>query len=163
MTDSYPMTPAGLQKLKADLKHIKEVERPKNIKEIEEALGHGDLRENAEYHAAKETQALLASQMSYFETRIARAQIIDPETIKSEKAGFGATVSLINADTEEEFRYSIVGEDEANADKGRISITSPIARALMGKEEGDEVTVKLPKGEANYEVTEVEYVAIAID
>lgn len=163
MSDSYPITPAGLLKLKAELKRLKEVERPRNIKEIEEALSHGDLRENAEYHAAKENQALIASQMSYYETRIAKANVIDPEKVDSERAGFGATVALVNIDTEDEFEYALVGEDEADADKGRISISSPIARALVGKEEGDEVTVRLPKGVANYEITGVVYRAIAID
>ena len=157
MTQRFPMTPAGLEKLRNELKQIKEVERPQNVKDIEVALGHGDLRENAEYHAAKERQAELAARMANLEGRIGLAQVIDPTTINSETVGFGATVTLIDMDTDEEVIYALVGEDETNVKAGKISITAPIARAMLGKREGDDVTVRLPKGEREFEVVKVEY------
>jgi transcription elongation factor GreA len=157
MTQRVPITPSGLEKLRVELKKIKEVERPQNVADIETALGHGDLRENAEYHAAKDRQAELAARMAYLESRIGLAQVIDPESIDSEKAGFGATVTLIDVDTEEQLVYSLVGEDETDVKAGKISITAPVARAIVGKEEGDDVTVRLPKGERELEIVEIEY------
>ena len=154
------MTPAGLQKLRRELRHLKEVERPKNVQDIETALGHGDLRENAEYHAAKERQAELAARMAYLEGRIGLAQVIDPTTIRSKTAGFGATVTLLDMDTDEEVVYILVGEDETDVKAGKISIAAPIARAMLGKGEGDDVIVQLPKGEREFEVIKVEYKAI---
>ena len=154
------MTPAGLQKLRRELRHLKEVERPKNVQDIETALGHGDLRENAEYHAAKERQAELAARMAYLEGRIGLAQVIDPTSIRSKTAGFGATVTLLDMDTDEEVVYILVGEDETDVKAGKISIAAPIARAMLGKGEGDDVIVQLPKGERGVEVIKVEYKAI---
>jgi transcription elongation factor GreA len=158
--ETYPMTPEGLETLKAELKQIKEVDRPQNVKDIEEALEHGDLRENAEYHAAKERQAELDARMRFAEYRIGRAKVIDPAKMNSEKVAFGATVTVLDVDTDKEDRYSIVGEHEVDVDKGRISFKSPIARALMGKEEGDDAVLKLPKGDRELEVVSVEYKAI---
>jgi len=157
MAQRFPMTPVGLEKLRTELKRIKEVERPQNVQDIETALGHGDLRENAEYHAAKERQAELAARMAYLEGRIGLAQVIDPTSINSETAGFGATVTLIDMDTDEEVIYALVGEDETQVKAGKISITAPIARAIVGKREGDDVVVSLPKGEREFEVVKIEY------
>jgi len=155
MSERVPMTPAGYQALKKELKRLKSVDRPENVREIEEALGHGDLSENAEYHAAKERQGLLNSRITQLEDRLARAQVI--ETVGSEdgKIRFGATVELEDVDSGETIEYVIVGEDEADAAEGRISVTSPVARALLGKEEGDEVSVQVPKGTRNLEVLAV--------
>jgi transcription elongation factor GreA len=161
--ESFPMTPSGLLKLRNELRNLREVERPRNVREIEAAREHGDLRENAEYHAAKETQAMIASRMQWLETRIALANVIDPEKIKSERVGFGATVTLTNVDTDEEVQYTLVGEHEADAEKGLISITSPLARALIGKEQDDEVRVTLPKGTVTFEVGEIAYQSIELD
>jgi transcription elongation factor GreA len=160
MTQRIPMTPAGLQVLRNELRHLKEVERPQNVKDIETALGHGDLRENAEYHAAKERQAELAARMAYLENRIGLAQVIDPEQIDSSTIGFGATVTLLDMDTDEQVIYVLVGEDESDVKAGKISISAPIARAMLGKSEGDDVNMQLPKGAREFEVVKVEYKAI---
>lgn len=161
MTDQkIPMTPAGFAKLRAELKQIKEVDRPENVREIETALGHGDLRENAEYHAAKERQAQLDARMRYIESRIGMAQVIDPETVKESKVTFGATVTMLDVDNNTRVVYRIVGEDESDATAGKISLSAPIARAMLGKRVGDEVLVKLPKGDREYEVVAIEYKAI---
>lgn len=160
MTQRFPMTPAGLQVLRNELKRIKEVERPQNVQDIEVALGHGDLRENAEYHAAKDRQAELAARMSYLEGRIGLAQVIDPVEIESHTIGFGATVTLLDMDSEEQVVYVLVGEDESDVKAGRISISAPIARAMIGKSEGDDVNMQLPKGRREFEVVKVEYKAI---
>jgi len=158
--DTFPMTPAGLEKLRAELKQIREVERPANVRDIEEALSHGDLRENAEYHAAKEKQAELDGRLRYCEYRIGRANVIDPATVRSKKIGFGATIMVRDLETDEQVRYTIVGEHEANVDKGRVSIHSPIARVLIGKTQGDEAILRLPRGDRELEVLEVEYKAL---
>jgi transcription elongation factor GreA len=160
MTQRFPMTPAGLQALRIELKRIREVERPQNVKDIETALGHGDLRENAEYHAAKDHQAELAARMAYLEGRIGLAQVIDPAQIESHTIGFGATVTLLDVNTEEQIIYMLVGEDESDVKAGKISISAPIARAMIGKSEGDEVNMQLPKGLREFEVVTVEYKAI---
>ncbi len=157
MTTRFPITPLGLEKLREELKHIREVERPQNVQDIETAREHGDLRENAEYHAAKNRQAELAARQQYLESRISLAQVIDPEEVDSETAGFGATLTLLDSETDEEVVYYLVGEDESDVKAGKISISAPIARAMLGKAAGDEVTVKLPKGEREYEVVRVEY------
>jgi transcription elongation factor GreA len=159
MADSYPITPSGLVQLRAELRKIIEVDRPKNIAEIEVALGHGDLKENAEYHAAKEMQGKLDGRMKYLKYRIGKAQVIDPGKIKTDKIIFGATVTLEDVDNETQVVYQLVGEDESDADDGRISITAPIARAMLGKFEGDAVIVRLPKGNREYEVLSIEYKA----
>jgi transcription elongation factor GreA len=159
--DTFPMTPAGQAALRAELKKIKEVDRPDNVREIEAALEHGDLRENAEYHAAKERQGNIDARMRYLEYRLGNAQVIDPTEIQSDRVGFGATVTVLDIDTDDEQTYALVGEDESDADQGRISITSPIARALLGKHAGDEVTLKLPKGDRTLEVVSIKYEPIA--
>ncbi len=155
------MTPAGLDRLRAELRHIKEVERPDNVREIEAAREHGDLRENAEYHAAKERQGNLEGRLRFLEYRIAHAEVIDPTTVSTDRIAFGATVTVLDVDTDEEIVYAIVGEDEADADAGRLSIRSPIVRALIGKVEGDSVTLQLPKGARELEVVKVEYKALS--
>ncbi len=157
---TFPITPNGLTRLRADLKRIKQVERPQNVKDIEEALEHGDLKENAEYHAAKEAQAKIDARSKYLEHRIAKAMVIDPSTIKSETVSFGATVSLVDVDTDAEVVYSLVGEDETDVAGGRISISAPISRALLGNAVGDEAIVRLPKGDREFEVTKIEYKAL---
>lgn len=153
------MTPDGLDRLRAELKRIREVERPDNVREIEVAREHGDLRENAEYHAAKERQGSLEGRLRYLEYRIAHAEVIDPAAMamKTDRIAFGATVTVLDVDSDEETVYAIVGEDEADADNGRLSIRSPIVRALIGKVEGDSVTLHLPKGARELEVVRVEY------
>lgn len=155
-----PMTPACFDRLKHELKQIKEHDRAENVRDIEVARDHGDLRENAEYHAAKERQALLDGRMRYLEGRIGYAQVIDPTTVKEVKITFGATVTLNDVDNDTQVVYHIVGEDESDASSGKISISAPIARAMLGKRKGDEVIVKLPKGDREYEVVRVEYKAI---
>jgi transcription elongation factor GreA len=159
-SDTIPITPAGLAKLKADLRRIKEVERLENVREIEAALEHGDLRENAEYHAAKERQAQIDGQMRLLEYQIGRAEIIDPAMVKSNRVGFGATVTLLDLDSDEEVVYAVVGESEADIDRGRVSIMSPIARAMLGKQEGDSFVLKLPKGDREFEVVKLAYKAL---
>ena len=156
----FPMTPAGLDKLRKELKRIKEHERPENIQAIETALGHGDLRENAEYHAAKEEQGRLDARIRYLEFRISRAEVIDPSQFASNKVSFGATVTLIDIDNDQKVIYQIVGEDESDVGQGKVSITAPIARALLGKQKGDEIVVRLPKGDREYEIVKVDYKGI---
>jgi transcription elongation factor GreA len=151
------MTPRGYEALKADLQRIISAERPANIKDIEEAIAHGDLSENAEYHAAKEKQAHIAGRMAMLEDKIARAQIIETSGQSSDKVQFGATVVLSDVETEDEVTYTILGEDEADASQGRISITSPVAQALMNKQVGDEVMVKVPKGTRELEVLKIRF------
>jgi transcription elongation factor GreA len=151
------MTPWGHKKLKRELKRIREVERPANVRDIEEARSHGDLSENAEYDAAKERQAFLDHRMRELETKLALAQVIDPMTLKGQRVVFGATVSLFDIDSEQEACYMIVGEDESDAKAGLISYKSPMARALIGKEIDDMVRVKTPKGVRQYEIIEVEF------
>ena len=150
------MLAEGYERLTADLKALR-AERPKIVDAIEEARAHGDLSENAEYHAAKERQGQVEAQIADLEDKTSRAQIIDPASLSGDKVVFGATVTLIDVDTEEESTYKIVGEDEASVKDGKISITSPIARALIGKEEGDEAEVAAPSGARAYEVAKVEY------
>jgi len=151
------MTPRGYEALKEELQRLKSVERPANVKDIEEAIAHGDLSENAEYHAAKEKQAHIAGRIAMIDDRIARAQIIETEGQNPDKVRFGATVLLSDIETEDEVSYTIVGEDEADAKKGRISVTSPVAQAIMSKEVGDDVTVKVPKGVREFEVLEIRF------
>lgn len=155
--DRYPMTPAGHKKLNAELKKLREVDRPINIKAIEEALAHGDLSENAEYKYAKEQQALIAGRIEYLEDRIARAEIIDPAKLSGDKVVFGAKVTVENLDTDEEKTFRIVGEDEANLESGSISVSSPMARGLIGKEVGDRVQISTPSGLRKFEIVDVEF------
>lgn len=151
------MTPVGKKTLEERLKHLKNVERPKVIAAIEEARSHGDLTENAEYDIAKEHQLHLSKQIQEVEHKLSLAHVINPSTIKSQKIVFGATVTLRSIDCDAKVTYSIVGVDEADLKHGKISIESPIARALIGKGEGDEVKVKKPQGSKDYEIITVEY------
>lgn len=157
MAESFPMTPKGAKKLKEELQRLKE-ERPKISKDIETAREHGDLKENAEYHAAKERQGMVEAQIKDIEAKLALSEIIDPAKLTGDRIRFGATVTLSNVDTDEELRYQIVGADEADIDEGTISISAPLARALIGKEPGDEVRVTMPAGQRIFEVVEVEYI-----
>lgn len=152
-----PMTSRGYQQLMEDLKRLKSVERPKNVREIEEARGHGDLSENAEFHAAKERQSLLDLQIRDIEDKLARAQVIDISKLSGDRVVFGATVSLVDGDTGDKVVYQIVGDHEAEPKNGKISISSPIARALIGKSEGDEVQVQTPTGVRSFEILSVSY------
>lgn len=154
--DKFPMTPKGAEMLRADLVRLKE-ERPRISKEIEVAREHGDLSENAEYHAAKERQGINEARIRDVEGRLAAGEVIDPTTLSGERVMFGAHVTLLNLDTNEETRYQIVGLEEADIESGLISFDAPVARALIGKSIGDEVTVKLPGGVRHYEISDVEY------
>lgn len=161
--DKLPITLAGLRKMEAELKHLKTVERPNIIEAIAVARDHGDLSENAEYSSAKEKQSFIEGRIQELEGKIALADVIDPTKIKSEKIMFGATVTLVDVETEKEVTYSLVGTEEANLDKGLISVGTPIARALLGKTEGDEVTVQAPGRTRVYEVAKVAYKEIKLD
>ena len=155
---SVPMTSKGYQFLIEELKRLKTVERPKNIREIEEARGHGDLSENAEFHAAKERQSLLDLQIREIEDKVARAQVIEVGKLSGDKVVFGATVELAPVDGGPDVRYQIVGDDEADIKNGLLSINSPIARALIGRSAGDEVEVAAPGGARGFEVLAVRLV-----
>ena len=157
MSGNIPMTPPGLRKLKEELKHLQTVERPKISKEIEVARAHGDLRENAEYHAAKEKQSHIEGRILTLNDWIARAEVIDVSKIQGDKVVFGATVELLDPETDKQVSYRIVGEMEADLKKRWISITSPVARALIGKQVGDSVTVQSPGGAREYEVTGIRF------
>ena len=152
------MTRAGAEAIKRELKRLKSVERRKNVQDISVARDHGDLRENAEYHAAKEKQSHLEGRIQMLEDRLARAEVIDVARLSGERVVFGATVRLEDGDSGTTAQYIIVGETEADLKKGRISITSPIARGLIGREVGDEVKIKTPGGEREYEILEVLFV-----
>ncbi|HPW45776.1 MAG TPA: transcription elongation factor GreA [bacterium] len=152
-----PMTPEGQKILQDKLKYLKQVERPRNVKEIEEAREKGDLSENAEYEAAKEKQQQISLQIQETEHKLSLAQVIDPKSIDSDKISFGATVTLEDIDNDEHVTYFIVGSDESDIGRGKISIESPIARAMIGKSEGDEVLVKTPNGPRNFEIVSIEY------
>jgi transcription elongation factor GreA len=156
--EKVPMTAEGYQVLDEELKRLKTVERPAVIAAIGEARLHGDLSENAEYHAAKDRQGWIEGQIAEIEDKMARAQVIDVSKLSGTQVKFGATVSVIDEDTEDKARYQIVGEHEADVKKGRVSITSPIARAMIGKESGDVVEVTTPAGVKAYEITKVEWV-----
>ena len=155
MSDRVPMTQEGYDQLKVSLKQLKTVDRPKNVKEIEEARAHGDLSENAEYHAAKESQSHIAARIAMIEDKLARAQVIDVSEMTPDQVRFGCTVRLEDVETSEEIRYVIVGEDEADASAGRISVTSPVARALIGKSVDDTVVVEVPKGTRELGILEI--------
>ena len=153
-----PMTVAGEKKLREELQHLKAVVRPSISSAIAEAREHGDLRENAEYHAAREQQSFCEGRITEIERKLAESEVIDISRIPhTGRVVFGATVKLYNLKTEEEVKYQIVGEDEANVAAGKISVISPIARAVMGKHEGDEVVVRAPAGEIEYEIESVEH------
>jgi transcription elongation factor GreA len=154
-----PMTEAGAEQLRAELEHLKRVERPRIVRAIAEARAHGDLKENAEYHAAREQQSFAEGRIQEIESKLSRAQIIDITRLPpDDKVIFGATVTVINLDSDETRVYRIVGDDEADVKAGRISYQSPIARALIGKRVGDEVAVQTPSGTVSYEIDQVGYV-----
>lgn len=155
--ERIPMTAEGHAALQAELKVLKSVERPSIIAAISEARSHGDLSENAEYHAAKEKQSFIEGRISELDDKLARADVIDVSKLGGPKVRFGATVTIADVDTEDEQTYKIVGEDEADVKQGKISVTSPIARALIGKEAGDEAEVAAPAGARAYEVIKVVY------
>jgi transcription elongation factor GreA len=152
-----PMTADGFQALHTELKTLKSEERPAVIAAISEARSHGDLSENAEYHAAKERQSFIEGRISELEDKLARADVIETSKLQGKTVKFGATVKVTDEDTGETFTYKIVGEDEANVAKKKISISSPIARAMIGKEEGDVVEVMAPGGAKSYEIVKVKY------
>ncbi len=151
------MTKAGHEKLYKELEHLKTVERPNVVQEIDIARSHGDLKENAEYHAAREKQSFLEGRIAELSDVLANAQIVDPSSFKHDKVRFGSTVLILDLSNDEEKKLSIVGNYEGNIDKGYISINSPMAKAMIGKEAGDEFTLNLPKGAASYEILDVYY------
>jgi len=157
MADRFPMTPRGQQRLKDELKRLREVERPKNVQDIEEARAHGDLRENAEYHAAKEKQGFIEGRSREIEAMLAQADVIDPTKLSGTRVVFGATVKLSDTDTGEEVTYSIVGDQEADIKAGRIAISAPLARAMIGKDEGETVTLRTAKGTREYQISSVKF------
>ncbi len=163
MQQVEPMTLFGYEKLQAEVKDLKVVKRPQTVKDIEEALEHGDLKENAEYHAAKEMQRTIDGRLADLAGIIGNAKIVDPTELEHAKISFGSTVVMTDMDSEEELTYTIVGGCESNPDMGLISFYSPLAKQLLGKEEGDEVKVRLPGGEKEYEIDEVKYQDIVFE
>jgi transcription elongation factor GreA len=155
MNQKVPMTAEGFARLEVELRHLKSVARPEVIKAIAEAREHGDLSENAEYHAARERQSFIEGRVAELEDKIARAQVIDPSKLSGSTVKFGATVRVVDEDTDEEATFQIVGETEADVKAGKIAVTSPIARALIGKQTGDSVEVMTPKGTRAYEILDV--------
>ena len=158
-----PMTIYGYEKLQAEVKNLKEVRRPRIVKDIEEALEHGDLKENAEYHAAKEQQRIVDARLAELADLLGCSKIVDPKDLQHTKISFGSTVVMTDMDTDEEVSYTIVGGCESNPDIGLISFGSPLAKQLLGKEEGDEVKVRLPGGEKEFEIDEVKYQEIVFE
>ncbi len=155
MAEKILITPEGYKKLLEEMEDLQKRQRPEIIKEIEEARAKGDLSENAEYHAAKEKHALIENRIAELSEKINNAQIVDPATVPKDRVNFGCTVVLYDIDNDEEIEYMIVGEDESDPSKGKISINSPIAKALLGKEEGDEVEVQVPAGTRRFEIEEI--------
>ncbi|MDA8424481.1 MAG: transcription elongation factor GreA [Nitrospiraceae bacterium] len=156
MTQKIPMTKEGYEKLKQELDRIMKVERPKNIRDIEEARAHGDLSENAEYHAAKERQGHLDAKKRELEHKLANSQIIDISKLSNEKVVFGATVTLADTESGDIKKYTLIGQEEADLKKGKISIQSPVGKALIGHKVGDVVTIKTPAKTVEYEIQEIE-------
>ena len=155
--EKVPMTAAGHTAMMDEIKHLKSVERPRIIKAIEEARSHGDLSENAEYHAAKEQQGWVEARVAELEDKISRADMIDISKLSGDTVKFGAKVTLVDEDTDEKSAYQIVGEFEADVKKGKISVSSPIARAIIGKRKGDSVEVSTPGGGKSYEILKVRF------
>jgi transcription elongation factor GreA len=153
----FPMTPRGQHALRDELKHLREVERPKNVQDIEEARAHGDLRENAEYHAAKEKQGFIEGRSREIEAVLAQAEVIDPGKLSGTRVVFGATVRLNDTDTGDEITYTIVGDYEGDIKQGRIAISAPLARAMIGKDQGDTVTLRTGKGSREYQIASVKF------
>ena len=152
MSDRQPMTLAGKAKLEAELKNLISVERPQVIKAIEEARGHGDISENADYDTAKDRQAMIEGRIAEIQGKLANAEVVDPAQLASKNIIFGATVELMDLENDDKVKYQIVGEDESNVKAGKVSVFSPIARSLIGKKAGDVIEFKTPKGEKEYEV-----------
>lgn len=157
MVQEFPMTVQGKEKLTAELDHLIKVEREGIKKAIAEAREHGDLKENAEYHSAKEKQSMVEGKIQELQSKLARAKVVDPKSLNSENIVFGATVTVFDIGKDKTVTYQIVGDDEADLSKGKISFSSPLGRALIGREEGDTVTVRAPKGELEYEIESFEY------
>ena len=155
--ERVPMTIEGHQALEEELQRLKSVERPRIIQAIAEARAHGDLSENAEYHSAKDAQGMNEAKVADLEDKLGRADIVDPRTLSGKSVKFGATVRLVDEDTDEEVTYKVVGDLEADVKNGKVSISSPIARALIGKSVGDSVEVTTPKGARSYEILNVEW------
>jgi transcription elongation factor GreA len=153
--ETIPFTKEGLEKLKQELNHLLKVERPENIGAIEEARSHGDLSENAEYHAAKEKQSFLEGRMNELQDVISRSEVIDPETGPTDRVVFGRTVLLYNNQTDEEISYQLIGPYESDPENGKISVTSPIGQVLIGREVGDEVKARTPGGIQEFEIIEI--------
>ena len=156
--ERIPISPPGHARLRAELKRYQEVERGAAVRAIEVARAHGDLSENSEYDDAKERQAFVEGKIQELENRVGRCLVIDPAEQSSERIVFGATVGLLDLDTDAELTYQILGEDETDVENGKVSIRSPIARALIGKEEGDEITLQVPRGTRRLEILSVNYV-----
>ena len=154
----FPMSKAGYETLQAELRHFKSVERPTVVKDIEEARAHGDLSENAEYDAAKDKQAFVEARIRELEVKVSQAEVIDIEKLSGNRVVFGATVTIYDHDKEEEKTWTIVGDDEADLKLKRIGISSPIAKGLIGKETGDEASIRTPGGVRDYEIVEVEFI-----
>jgi transcription elongation factor GreA len=152
-----PMTPNGYQKLREELERLLKVDRPKNIKDIAEARAHGDLSENAEYHAAKERQSFIVGKIQELKTKLALAEVIDPSRINQSKVAFGAKVKVLDIEADEEYVFILVGADEADVRNGKISINSPVGRALLGKEVGDTAIIKAPARTMEYEILEINF------
>ncbi|MEO8798428.1 MAG: transcription elongation factor GreA [Polyangiaceae bacterium] len=155
--EKHPMTPEGYAKLRDELNNLRSVERPKVIQMIATAREHGDLKENAEYHAARDKQSFIEGRVKDIEVKIALAEVIDPAKLSGDKIMFGARIKLTNLENDEEVAYRIVGAEEADLNAGTISITSPLARSLLGTEVGDEVKMRMPGGERVYEVLEIRF------
>ncbi|OQY08769.1 MAG: transcription elongation factor GreA [Desulfobacteraceae bacterium 4572_187] len=153
--EQVPITKEGYEVLKKELEYLKKVERPKNIKAIEEARAHGDITENAEFEAAKDRQAFIDGRLSNLEYKLSRADIIDSKTLSNDQAVFASSVVLENIDTGENVTYQLVGPDEANIEEGRISVSSPLGKALIGKKAGDEIILQAPGGKRSYELVEI--------
>ena len=156
--DQIPVTKLGFEMLEAELKNLKSVQRPAVIQAIADAREHGDLKENAEYHAAREQQSFIEGRIQELEAVTGRAQVIDPKTLNGKTVKFGATVTIVDIETDEEETYQIVGDYESDMQKGKLSISAPVARALIGKSEGDTVKVKTPKGAREYEILKVKFI-----
>lgn len=155
--DQIPVTKSGFEKLSNELTHLKKVARPEVIQAIAEAREHGDLSENAEYHAAREQQSFIEGRIKELEAVTGRAQVIDPSTLNGDTVKFGATVTIVDEETDEETTYQIVGDYESDMETGKLSMSAPVARALIGKAEGDSVAVRTPKGTRDYEILKVAY------
>lgn len=159
MSTRYPMTPQGLQNLRDELKQLREVERFKNVRDIEEARAHGDLKENAEYHAAKERQGFIEGRSREIDSIIAQSDVIDPTKLSGTRVVFGATVELVDTESEDKVTYMIVGEHEGNIKEGRLSVSAPLARALIGKDEGDTAVLRMGKSSREFQIATVRFIA----